>query len=85
MEQSGLVDVTEVRYLAPLGLWNVKDHPESRHMAEYLGKWWPSVNWLMIPSLKCGEMKAQMLKDLEAAQTEQWKSYEIVVCYGRKP
>ena len=91
MEEAGLVDVVEVRYLAPLGLWNVEAHPESRVMAEYLAKWWPSVCWLMIPSLKCGdeaeieEMKAQMLKDLEIAQKEQRKAYEIVVCYGRKP
>ena len=93
MEAAGLVDVQEVRYRAPLGLWDVEEHPETKKMAEMLAKWWPSVNWLMIPSLTRGgvderrveEMKAQMLKDLDKAQAEQKKSYEIVVCYGRKP
>ena len=64
-----------------------------------MGRWrsiWPSggpsVNWLMIPSLQCGDtpqqvdqMKEQMLRDLEEAQAKQRKSYEIVVCYGRRP
>ena len=92
MEDAGLVDVTEVRFCATVGQWDAEEHPETRQMGKYLAKWWPAVNWLMIPSLKCGdsaeqteEMKAQMLKDLEAAQAEQRKSYEIVVCYGRKP
>ena len=30
-------------------------------------------------------MKARMVRDLEVAQREGRKSYEIVVCYGRKP
>ena len=92
MEDAGLVDVTEVRYRAPLGMWYAQEHPESKRMAEYLAKWWPSVNWLLIPSLTRGDdeqqvedMKAQMLKDMDLAQAQQRKSYEIVVCYGRKP
>ena len=92
MEDAGLRGVTEVRYRAPVGKWAVEEHPETERMAEMLAKWWPTVNWVMIPTLKCGdtperteEMRLQMLRDLDRAQAEQRKSYEIVVCYGRKP
>jgi trans-aconitate methyltransferase len=92
MEDAGLVDIKEVRYRAPIGFWDLEEHPETRKMAEHLATWWPGVNWLMISSLECAdnpegikEMRAQMLKDLEVARVAQRKYYEIVVCYGRKP
>ena len=92
MRDAGLVDVKTVSYLAPLGLLDIEAHPEGQKMVEYLAKWWPRTMWLCIPSLmppadpKYVEgLKAQMLEDLKAARDEQRKSYEIVVCYGRKP
>ena len=92
MNDAGLVDVKAVSYRAPLGEWDLEEHPESKTMIQYLAKWWATVNWVCIPSLigpgngeRIEAYKAQMLKDLEVAQAEQKKSYEIIVCYGRKP
>jgi trans-aconitate methyltransferase len=92
MRDAGLVDVKTVSYFAPLGTWDVDARPETRTMAEYLTKWWPTVNRVLIPSLVGTEDKqhvedlmVQMLKTLKTAEEEQRKAYEIVVCYGRKP
>jgi len=92
MRDAGLVDIKAVSYWAPIGPWDLATHPESKTMAEYLPKWWPSVNWGTIPMFVgprkpqlVDEYKTQMLKDLEKAHVEERKAYEIVVTYGRKP
>jgi hypothetical protein len=92
MRDADLVDIETVSYFAPLGTWDVDARPETRTMAEYLAKWWPTVNRVLIPSLVRTEdkqhvedLKAQMLKTLKTAEGKQRKAYEIVVCYGRKP
>jgi trans-aconitate methyltransferase len=92
MRDAGLVDIQTFSYRAPLSMLDVEAYPETRKMAEYLAKWWPRVNWLCIPALmgaaspeQVEDAKKQMLKDLEVARTEQHKSYEIIVCIGRKP
>jgi hypothetical protein len=91
MRAAGLIDVKTLVYQAPLSMLDIEACPETRTITEYLTKWWPSVCWLCIPSLmgtsnlqQVEDAKTQMLKDLELARTEQRKSYEIVVCYGRK-
>lgn len=92
MRDAGLVDVQTVSYKAPLGLWDVDAHPETKNIAEYLARWWPTVNYVLIPSLMgdvdpqlIEKMKSEMLKDLKVAQAEQRKAYDITVCYGRRP
>ena len=92
MRDAGLVDVQEFSYRAPLSTLDVDAHPETRKMAEYTRKWWPSFLWLLIPALMGNaspehveSAKRQMLTYLEIARKQQHKSHEIVVCIGRKP
>jgi trans-aconitate methyltransferase len=92
MHDAGLVDIKTVCYSAPIGAWDLAAHPESKVMADYLPKWWQTVNWGLIPLFVGAtnpqvveEYKAQMLEDLEKARVKQRKAYEIVVTYARKP
>jgi precorrin-6B methylase 2 len=92
MRDAGLVDIKTVSYWATIGPWDLAAHPESKTMAEYLAKWWRTVNWGLISILVgptkpqlVDEYKAQMLEDMGKALAEQRKAYEIIVNYGRKP